>query len=164
MPLRKDLYRRMSAKDWSERQWVFSCSGVENWLLLHIMCGTKRLNQFFRLHEASQVLNKHVLGVWQARRQDFAARGAKNHNGATFLNTILDVCSNPGPNMKWASHILNRRAGHHCPPTGDGPGVWSDSPMPFSLVSLWLFLFLTVPVADQICPPKMLTRVPNDNF
>jgi len=27
------------------------------------MCGTKRLNQFFRLHEASQVLNKHVLGV-----------------------------------------------------------------------------------------------------
>jgi len=123
MPLRKDLYRRMSAKDWSERQWVFSCSGVENWLLLHIMCGTKRLNQFFRLHEASQVLNKHVLGVWQARRQDFAARGAKNHNGATFLNTILDVCSNPGPNMKWASHILNRRAGHHCPPHWRRP--WS---------------------------------------
>jgi len=55
-------------------------SGVENRLLLRIMCGTKRLNPFFRLHEASVVLNKYVMGVWQARRQDFAAREAKNHN------------------------------------------------------------------------------------
>jgi len=26
------------------------------------MCGTKRLNQFFRLHEASEVLNKWTNG------------------------------------------------------------------------------------------------------
>jgi len=47
----------------------FYCA--ENWLLLPIMCvwnktlemcGTKRLNLFFRLHEASEVL-KHVIGV-----------------------------------------------------------------------------------------------------
>ena len=31
----------------------------------------------------------------QARRQDFAARGCKNHNGgALFSNTILNACSN----------------------------------------------------------------------
>jgi len=29
--------------------------GVENWLLLRIMCETKRLNPLFRLHEASEV-------------------------------------------------------------------------------------------------------------
>jgi len=28
------------------------------------MCGTKRLNPFFRLHEASEVLNKNVRGKW----------------------------------------------------------------------------------------------------
>jgi len=28
------------------------------------MCGTKRLNPFFRLHEVSEVLNKYVMGVW----------------------------------------------------------------------------------------------------
>jgi len=27
------------------------------------MCGTKRLNPFFRLHEAGEVLNKYVMGV-----------------------------------------------------------------------------------------------------
>jgi len=43
-------------------------SGVENWLLLRIICGTKRLNPFFRLHEASEVFNKYVMGVWQVRR------------------------------------------------------------------------------------------------
>jgi len=32
MPLRKDLYKRMSAKDWSESRWAFSFSGFENWL------------------------------------------------------------------------------------------------------------------------------------
>jgi len=46
MPLTKDLCRRMSAKDWSEWPWAFSFYGVENWLLLRIMCGTKRLNHF----------------------------------------------------------------------------------------------------------------------
>jgi len=28
------------------------------------MCGTKRLNPFFRLHEASEVLNEYVMWVW----------------------------------------------------------------------------------------------------
>jgi len=28
------------------------------------MCGRKRLNPFFRLHQASEVLNKYVTGVW----------------------------------------------------------------------------------------------------
>jgi len=40
--------------------------GIANWLLLRIMCGTKCLNPFLRLHEASEVLklNKYVLWVW----------------------------------------------------------------------------------------------------
>jgi len=59
MPLTKDLYG-MSTKDWSEWRWAFSYYGVENWLLLRIMCGAKRLNPFFRLHKASEVLNKNV--------------------------------------------------------------------------------------------------------
>jgi len=35
-------------------------------LLLRIMCGTKRLNPLFRLglHEAIELLNKYVMGVW----------------------------------------------------------------------------------------------------
>jgi len=53
--LTKDLCARMIAKDWSGWRWAFSFYGVENWLLLRIMCGTKRLNPFFRLHEASEV-------------------------------------------------------------------------------------------------------------
>jgi len=40
--------------------------GVENWLLLHIMCGTKRLNPFFRLHETSEVLHKYIIRVWSS--------------------------------------------------------------------------------------------------
>jgi len=31
---------------------------------------------------------------FQGRRQDVAAGGAQNHKGGTFLNTMLDVCSN----------------------------------------------------------------------
>ena len=57
-------YRRVSAKDWSEWRWAFSFYGIDTWLLLHVMCGTKRLNPFFRLHEASEVLNKYVMGMW----------------------------------------------------------------------------------------------------
>ena len=34
------------------------------------MCGTKRLNPFFRLHEASEVSNKYSMGVWS---DDFTA-------------------------------------------------------------------------------------------
>ena len=75
--------RRMSAKDWSEWRWAFSFHGIENCLLLRIMCGKTRLNPFFKLHVVSEVLHKYV--TW----------------------------------------------------------VWSDtSPQPFSLISLWLFLFL----------------------
>jgi len=32
--------------------------------MLHIKCGSKCLNPFFRLHEANEVLNKYVMGVW----------------------------------------------------------------------------------------------------
>jgi len=34
-----------------------SFHGAENWLLLRLMRGTKRLNPFFRLREASEVLS-----------------------------------------------------------------------------------------------------------
>jgi len=59
-------YRRMCAKDWSEWRWAFSFYSVENWLLLRIICGTKRRNPFFRLLETSEVLNKYVMWmtVW----------------------------------------------------------------------------------------------------
>ena len=43
----------------------------------------------------------------QTRRQDLAAgaakkqmEGPKTRGGAHFLNTVLDVCSNQGPNVK----------------------------------------------------------------
>jgi len=57
--------RRMSAKDWSEWRWAFFFYGFENWLLLRIMCGTKRLNPFFRLHKASGVLKKYLMGLFR---------------------------------------------------------------------------------------------------
>jgi len=41
-----DIDRRMSAKDWSEWRWAFSFYGVETWLLLCAMRGTKRLIHF----------------------------------------------------------------------------------------------------------------------
>ena len=50
------VHRIMSPKDWSEWRWAFSFHCVENWLLWRVMCGTKRLNPFFRLHETSEVL------------------------------------------------------------------------------------------------------------
>jgi len=42
----------------------------ENFLFIRIgkltciMCGKKHLNPFFRLHEASMVLNKYAKGMW----------------------------------------------------------------------------------------------------
>jgi len=36
---------------------LFSFYNVENWLLIGIMCEKKRLNPFFRLQEASEVLS-----------------------------------------------------------------------------------------------------------
>ena len=144
IPLTKDLYSRMSAKDWSEWRWGFSFSGVENRLLLHMMCGTKRLNPFFRLHEASEVLNKYVMGVWLARHQDFAAREAKNHKvGPHFLQYWMYAANG-------VQHEMG--AGHHWPPIVDDPGVWSDSPLSFSLVSLWIFFAPDSAVAAQIWP------------
>jgi len=80
MPLTTDLYRRMSAKDWSEWRWAFSFYGVENWLVSRIMCETKRLNPFFRLHEASELLNEYIMGLWS---DDFTA--------AFFVHFIMTV-------------------------------------------------------------------------
>jgi len=42
----------------------YSLFMVENWLLLCTMCGTKLMNPFIRLPEASEVLNKYVMSVW----------------------------------------------------------------------------------------------------
>jgi len=39
--------------------------GVENWLLQRRMCGTKRLNPFFRLREASE---RGPQPPWDTRR------------------------------------------------------------------------------------------------
>ena len=39
---------------------AFSFYGVENWLLLRIMCETNRLIPFFRLHQTKEVFYKHV--------------------------------------------------------------------------------------------------------
>jgi len=60
----------------------------------------------------------------QARRQDFAAGGAKNHKGgAHFKNTILDVCSSRGAKHEMGGHKIQMRggAGTTGPPAGDDP-------------------------------------------
>jgi len=58
----------------------------------------------------------------QSRWQDFVAgRGQKPQRGPRFSNTILDVCSNRGSNMKWGAQISNGRPGTTGPPAGDGP-------------------------------------------
>ena len=72
--------RRMSAKVWNEWHWVYPFYGVENWLLLRIKCARKRLNPFFRLHEASEVLNKYIMWVW-----------SDNFTGAFFVSFIVTV-------------------------------------------------------------------------
>jgi len=41
-------------------------------------------------YETNRPVNIAALYL-QARRQDFAVGGAKNHNGVAFFNTILDV-------------------------------------------------------------------------
>jgi len=55
-----------------------------------------------------------ILSEGQARRQHFAAGGAKSHKGATFFNTISDVCTN-----RRAKHEMG--GGHHWSSAGDGP-------------------------------------------
>jgi len=63
-------------------------------------------------------------GAGQARCQDFAAGRPKPQGGPHFLNTILDVRRNRGPNMKWRTHILKGGgAGTTGLPAGDDPGV-----------------------------------------
>jgi len=49
-------------------------------LFLRVMCGKKRLDPFFRLHKASEVLNKYVRGVW-----------SDNFTAAFFVSFIVSV-------------------------------------------------------------------------
>jgi len=49
------------------------------------MCGIKRLNPFFRLHEASEVFNKYVMGVCAGPLPGFCSKGGQKHpGGVTF--------------------------------------------------------------------------------
>jgi len=57
------------------------------------MCGTKRLNPFFRLHEASEVLNKYVMRVW-----------SDNLTAAFFVSFIVVVFVRAHP-VRGESHI-----------------------------------------------------------
>ena len=82
MPLTKNLY---ILEEWVRRIEVNNGEyslfyGVENWLLFRITCGTKRLNPLFGLHEASEVLNKYVMGVW-----------SDNFTAAFFVSFIVTV-------------------------------------------------------------------------
>jgi len=45
-----------------------------------MMSGTKRLNSFFRLHEASEVLNKYLMRVW-----------SDNFTAAFFVSFVVAV-------------------------------------------------------------------------
>jgi len=87
-------YRRMSATDSSE-WWAFSFYGVENWLLLRIICGTKRLNLFLKLHEASEVLNKYVVGVW-----------SDNFTAAFFVSFSFNVTEFPRYQQQKQSKVM----------------------------------------------------------
>ena len=90
MLLTKDLYRRMSAKDWSEWRWAFSFYGVEDGLLLRIMCITKRLNPFFRLYKVSEVLHKYAIGMWS---DNFTAAFFVSFNVTVFVADIEEIQS-----------------------------------------------------------------------
>ena len=55
----------MGAKDWSE--WMtMSILFLWRWELVIVTYNVwnKNMNQFFRLHEASEVLNKYIMGGW----------------------------------------------------------------------------------------------------
>jgi len=107
-------------------------------------CGKKRLNPFFRLHEASEVLNKYVMG-----RPLATGRGIRGW----FLPKFF--CGPPNfvmPRTFLRRKIEKKHCSRKCilpPPNlkpGYGPGNevcgQVTSPLPFSLVSLWLLLFL----------------------
>ena len=68
-----------------------------------MMCGTKRLNPFFRLHEASEVLQTCVIGVW-----------SDNFTAAFFVSFIVTVFVR---NSAVAAHL--------CPPRN----VYNPHPM-----------------------------------
>jgi len=94
------------------------------------MCGIKRLNPFFRLHEASEVLNKYVMGVCAGPSQGFRIKGGKKtQGGATVFKYNIGCMQQPGANYEMGCRTP-------LAPTGDDPGVWSNSPLPFWLVSL----------------------------
>jgi len=75
----------------------------------------KTPESIFQITRAGEVLNKYVMGVWQARRQDFAAKGPKTTRGVTFFKYI-GYMQQPGPNMKWEAQILNVGLGTTGPP------------------------------------------------
>jgi len=56
----------------------------------------------------------------------FCSRGLKTTGVSTFLNTILDVCSNREPNMKWVHRYYMGSRAPLAPPAGDGPGIISE--------------------------------------
>jgi len=67
------VHRRMIAKDWSEWRWTFSFLMRWELVTITLMCGTKRLNPFFRLQQAIEVLNKYVMGMWSNWSYNFTA-------------------------------------------------------------------------------------------
>jgi len=98
--------------------------------LRHFQCFSFEMlnrNSFYFLHLLLEALCVKISSSVQARRQDLVAGRAKNQKGCPhFKNTVLDVCSNRGPNVKWGAPILNGGAGHHWPPRWRRPCI-SDS-------------------------------------
>jgi len=77
-----------------------------------------------RLTPVATLIDTKQQSATLARRQDFAAGGGqKLHEGATFLNTILDACSNQWAKHERGSTNFKWGAGHHWPPAGDGPAA-----------------------------------------
>jgi len=123
------------------------------------MCRTKRLNPFFRLHEASEVLNKYVTRVWQARRQGFG-KGDKNHKGGDIIKIqcwMYAASQQPG-----VKHEMGVRA----PLDPHWRRPWGV--VRFT-TAFFVSFIVTVFVPDcaaavQICSPKMLSGFPNGDL
>ena len=56
--------------------------------MLRIICGTKRLNLFFRLYKASEVLHKYAIGVWS---DNLAAAFVVSFNASAFVPDIKRI-------------------------------------------------------------------------
>jgi len=54
------------------------------------MCGTKRLNPFFRLYKTSEVLHRYVIGVWS---DNFTAAFFVRFNVTVFVADIEGIQS-----------------------------------------------------------------------